>query len=244
MSIERDILEEKYGGLISAFDSLQETTTNQVKQQFTEQIQKLESDKSTLEEMLLNVCRKAYMLKAGLINSDQLISVVNGCLDPKVIDRFTWDYLMKGSEKEKVINKDIQNITENYIEESKDLMINADEIDLAEIPDYAKSKYEGSNQFCYAGLSQKDLQDAFNEDSDGCLSAEEIEKAIEDGSLDNNYSHSDELEGIARLTVYELKTQFGLSDSEIKELMNKQKLAQIEFEIKNLIKNWIWLKNV
>ena len=240
MSIERDILEEKYGGLISAFDQLEETTTNQVKQQFTQQIQKLESDKSTLEEMLLNVCRKAYMLKAGLINPDQLISVVNGCLDPKVIDRFTWDYLMKGSEKEKVINKDIQNITENYIEESKDLMIYADEIDLEESPDYTQPLYPSTTkQFCYAGLSQKDLQDAFNEDSDGCLSAEEIEKAIEDGSLDNNYNHSDELKGIARLTVYELKTQFGLSDSEIKELMDKQRLAQIEFEIKNLIKKCI-----
>ena len=90
MSIRSDIYEEEYGDLIDSIEKY----TKRHNANLEAECKKFEFKLKNLEMMFLNVCENVYKLKAHLISVDQLFSIVNGCLDSKVIDRFTRDYLL------------------------------------------------------------------------------------------------------------------------------------------------------
>ena len=89
--------------------------------------------------MFLNVCENVYKLKADLITVDQLFSIVNGCLDSKVIDRFTWDYLLDSETKDAEIKLQTKQILDNYLKEYDDIDVEED-TDTLELIEDKKSK--------------------------------------------------------------------------------------------------------
>lgn len=84
------------------------------------------TQKKNLEDMFMNVCRKAYMVKAGLITFDQLFATINGCLDVEVIDRLTWDYLLDSKTKDTEIKLQTKQILDKYLEEYDDVDVPED----------------------------------------------------------------------------------------------------------------------
>ena len=92
------------------------------------------TQKKNLEDMFMNVCRKAYMVKAGMITFDQLFATINGCLDVKVIDRLTWDYLLDSKTKDAEIKLQTKDILDKYLEEygNDDVEEDTDALELIE----------------------------------------------------------------------------------------------------------------
>ena len=135
MSIRSDIDEEKYGDLI---DAVEKYTKGHIASLETE-CKKIEFKLKNLETMFLNVCENVYKLKAHLITVDQLFSIVNGCLDSKVIDRFTWDYLLDSETKEAEIKLQTKQILDNYLKEYDDIDVEED-TDAIELIEDKKSK--------------------------------------------------------------------------------------------------------
>ena len=135
MSISSDILEEKYGDLI---DSIEKYTKSQ-NASLEAECKKFEFKLKNLETMFLNVCENVYKLKAHLITVDQLFSIVNGCLDSKVIDRFTWDYLLDSETKDAEIKLQTKQILDNYLKEYDDIDVEED-TDAIELIEDKKSK--------------------------------------------------------------------------------------------------------
>ena len=135
MSIHSDIYEEKYGDII---DSIEKYTKGHIASLETE-CKKLEFKLKNLETMFLNVCENVYKLKADLITVDQLVSIVNGCLDSKVIDRFTWDYLLDSDTKDAEIELQTKQILDNYLKEYDDIDVEED-TDALELIEDKKSK--------------------------------------------------------------------------------------------------------
>ena len=125
MSIRDDIYEEKYTkGHLASLET---------------ECKKLEFKLKNLETMFLNVCENVYKLKAHLITVDQLFSIVNGCLDSKVIDRFTWDYLLDSETKDAEIKLQTKQILDNYLKEYDDIDVEED-TDAIELIEDKKSK--------------------------------------------------------------------------------------------------------
>ena len=135
MSIRSDIDEEKYGDLI---DAVEKYTKGQIASLETE-CKKFQFKLKNLETMFLNVCENVYKLKAHLITVDQLFSIVNGCLDSKVIDRFTWDYLLDSETKDAEIKLQTKQILDNYLKEYDDIDVEED-TDAIELIEDKKSK--------------------------------------------------------------------------------------------------------
>ena len=135
MSIRSDIDEEKYGDLI---DSIEKYTKGHIASLETE-CKKFQFKLKNLETMFLNVCENVYKLKAHLITVDQLFSIVNGCLDSKVIDRFTWDYLLDSETKDAEIKLQTKQILDNYLKEYDDIDVEED-TDAIELIEDKKSK--------------------------------------------------------------------------------------------------------
>ena len=135
MSIRSDIYEEKYGDLL---DAVEEYAKNQ-NASLEAECKKFEFKLKNLETMFLNVCENVYKLKADLITVDQLFSIVNGCLDSKVIDRFTWDYLLDSETKDAEIELQTKQILDNYLKEYDDIDVEED-TDAIELIEDKKSK--------------------------------------------------------------------------------------------------------
>ena len=141
MSIHSDIYEEKYGDLI---DSIEKYTKGRTASLEAE-CKKFEFKLKNLETMFLNVCENVYKLKAHLITVDQLFSIVNGCLDSKVIDRFTWDYLLDSETKDAEIELQTKQILDNYLKEYDDVDVEED-TDALELIEDKKSKSRKKRQ--------------------------------------------------------------------------------------------------
>jgi len=123
--------EEKYGNLILAAETLAEEQKEKLEEEHKKVEESLNFKLKTLESMFLNVCRHVYMLKSNIITIDQLLSIVNGCLDPKIINDFTWLYLKTDDEKKKELSevyKKVEEYNKNYL---NDLMaeLTVDEVD-------------------------------------------------------------------------------------------------------------------
>lgn len=69
------------------------------------------------ERMLLNICDKVYQLKGGYLSVDQLMSIVNGCLSPSIVDRWTYKYLFNGNQKEDYLQRRCAEINEEALED-------------------------------------------------------------------------------------------------------------------------------
>lgn len=93
------------------------------------------TQKKNLEDMFMNVCRKAYMVKAGMITFDQLFATINGCLDVKVIDRLTWDYLLDSKTKDAEIKLQAEQILDKYLKEYDDVHVPEDDCEELKIND-------------------------------------------------------------------------------------------------------------
>lgn len=135
MSIRSDIYEEEYGDII---DSIEKYTKSR-NANLEAECKKFEFKLKNLETMFLNVCENVYKLKAHLITVDQLLSIVNGCLDSKVIDRFTWDYLLDSATKDAEIKLQTKQILDNYLKEYDDVDVEED-TDALELIEDKKSK--------------------------------------------------------------------------------------------------------
>lgn len=139
MGIERDIFEEKYGSLINAVEEYTKNELDKLKDEHKKIEDSLNFKLKNLQEMFLNVCRHVYMLKAGTINVDQLVSIVNGCLDPRLITEFTWLYLKNDEQKKKELSETYKKVDEynkNYLNDLmaelklEDVDKDSDEIEL------------------------------------------------------------------------------------------------------------------
>ena len=135
MSIRSDIYEEEYGDLIDSIEKYTKSHNSNLEAE----CKKFEFKLKNLETMFLNVCENVYKLKAHLITVDQLFSIVNGCLDSKVIDRFTWDYLLDSSTKDAEIKLQTKQILDNYLKEYDDVDVEED-TDALELIEDKKSK--------------------------------------------------------------------------------------------------------
>jgi len=160
MSIIGDIYYKEYGEFIEAADKYSKRIREQLLEENKTMEQKLNFKIDNLEKMLFNVCENVYKLNAGLINNKQLLSIVNGCLDSTVIDKFTWDYLTDEESKKLQTHKKIQDAMKKYIHDYDDVEIKTDEIDESGSPVIITSQkniYEGN-------LTQQDIEDAFKEE--------------------------------------------------------------------------------
>ena len=131
MSIIGDLYEEKYGDLIKAADDYSQSKVNEIKAEKQKVIDSLNFKLTNLQEMFLNVCKNVYMLKSGDITIDQLVAIVNGCLDPRLITEFNWLYLKSEEEKKQELNEMYKKVDEYNKSYLNDLMaeLKSDDVD-------------------------------------------------------------------------------------------------------------------
>ena len=171
MSILSDIYEENYGEFIEAADKYRERIKKQLDEENEITQQKLNFKLNNLEKMFLNVCENVYKLKANQISVDQLVSVVNGCLDPKVMDRFTWDYLLTKDEQKEQIEEKIKEISNKYLKEGREAMIYADDIDIEEsgvdkLADNLEKSVKSKKRIKKANRTNKNCADSHTSDEE------------------------------------------------------------------------------
>lgn len=229
-------------------DNDEEYTTafesNALKQKNLE-IDSLKFKLENLNNMLLNVCENVYKLKAGWINDNQLLSIVNGCLDEKVIDRFNWYYLLTKEEKEQSNKKLAEQIKAKYLNDNEVDNLKLDEIDEEASPVIERQddgRYKIRYDLAYDSLSPlwpKDslykgnlpdevLLKGLNEDAEGCLSSSQIEEAIESGDINlNKFNMSD----------WGTKQEFGLSKEDLEKILYNQDVMKILKDIIDLVNN-------
>ena len=227
MSIIGDILEEDF-----------EKQKSELKKSYENKI-------DNLQKMLLNVCENVYKLKAGWIDDNQLLAIVNGCLDEKVIDRFSWYYLLTKEEKEQYNKKLAEQIREKYSNDTEVNNLKLDEIDEEASPVIQRQddgvyriRYDLSydslsplwpNDSLYQGnLPDEVLLKGLNEDAEGCLSSSQIEEAIESGEINLNKFNYD---------GYSLKQEFGLSKEDLEKILYNQDVMKILKDIIDLVNN-------
>ena len=148
MSIISDIYEEKYGEFIEAADKYSKRLKEEnevIQKKLNSKINTLEFKINTLEKMLLNVCENTYKLKAGIIDVDQLVSIVNGCLSPGTMDTLYTRYISK-KEPKTYSESELSEAMQRYLTEYDDVDFEPDDIDKESLKIVNKKKRKASKK--------------------------------------------------------------------------------------------------